>query len=770
MMMRWDAISVVRRLWAIGILLFAVTVGFAPQAQTISDQTATIADIQVEGIERVERATVISYLTVHVGDRFEPSAINESLKKLFSTGFFATVELFQQPGTNVLMVRVKENPIINRVAYEGNKRIDDNALQAETQLRPRSIYTRAKVQTDVQRIADIYRRSGRYGAKIEPKLIRQDQNRVDVVFEVDEGPLTSVSRIVFIGNKRFSDSTLRGEITTSESAWWRFYTSSDVFDPDRITFDEEKLRRFYLEEGYADFQVVSSVSELTPERDGFVVTFTIEEGERYRVGKVDITSELPEVPAEKVLPTLSIKPGDWYDASIVDKDIDAVTDFVAERGFAFVQVRPNVVRDRDTLTVNLTYNIGEGPRVYVNRINIEGNVRTKDKVIRREFRLVEGDAYNLSKVRRSKSRLDNLGFFESVEIKNVPAEQPDRVDLDVKVKEKSTGEISFGAGFSTNDGILGDVGIRERNLLGKGQDLRLRLQISGRRQQIDLGFTEPYFLDRELAAGFDLFHIQEDNTDESSFQSNTTGGRVRAGYSFSEHLSQTWAYTLRSDDIRPSTSASPFIQAGRGTSTSSSISHTITYDNRDNRFSPNRGYVLSLTNEVAGLGGSKRFVRNRANAGVYYSIIPNLVVSALGQGGHIVGIGQDVSVNDRFTLGGDSFRGFESAGIGPRDLNTRDSLGGEFYTVGTLEVSFPLGLPDEFAIQGRLFAEAGTLFGVEEEGSPGVASDNAIRATVGIGASWTSPFGPIRVDFGYPVLKETYDKTQYFHFSFGTRF
>jgi outer membrane protein insertion porin family len=752
------------------MLLMAAAVGCAASAQTVADPAAVIQKIEVEGTQRVEQSTVISYLTVHVGDRFDPREINESLKKLFATGFFATVELFQAPGQNVLVVRVKENPIVNQVAFEGNKRIDDNALQAETQLRPRSIYTRAKIQADVQRIADIYRRSGRYGAKIEPKLIRLDQNRVDVAFEIDEGPLTSVSRIVFIGNKRFSDSTLRGEITTSETAWWRFYTSSDVFDPDRITFDEEKLRRFYLEEGYADFRVVSSVSELTPERDGFVVTFTIEEGERYRVGKVDITSELPEVPAENLLPSLAVAPGDWYDASAVDKDVDIVTDYVAERGFAFVQVRPNVVRDRDNLTVNLTYTIGEGPRVYVNRIDIEGNVRTKDKVLRREFRLAEGDAYSVSKVRRSKARLDNLGFFESVEIKNLPADQPDRVDLQVKVKEKSTGEISFGAGFSTNDGILGDIGIRERNLLGKGQDLRLRLQLSARRQQVDLGFTEPYFLDRELAAGFDVFHIQEDNTDESSFQSNTTGGRVRAGYSFSEHLSQTWAYTLRADDIRPANNASPYIMADGGKSSTSSISHTLSYDNRDNRFSPTRGYVVSLTNEVAGLGGSKRYVRNRANAGVYYSIVPDLVVSALGQAGHIFGIGQGVNINDRFTLGGDSFRGFQTAGIGPRDITTNDSLGGNFYSVGTLELSFPLGLPDEFAIHGRVFAEAGMLTGADEDGLPGVASDSAIRATIGIGASWTSPFGPIRVDFGYPVLKENYDKTQFFHFSFGTRF
>ncbi|MCA8929281.1 MAG: outer membrane protein assembly factor BamA, partial [Alphaproteobacteria bacterium] len=371
---------------------------------------------------------------------------------------------------------------------------------------------------------------------------------------------------------------------------------------------------------------------------------------------------------------------------------------------------------------------------------------------------------------RSRERLNNLGFFETVDIQPKPGSQPDRLDLDVEVKEKSTGEVSFGAGFSTSDGPLGDIGIRERNLLGKGQDLRLRLQISGRRQQADIGFTEPYFLDRELAAGFDIFRVQEDNTDESSFRRDTTGGRLRAGYSFSEHLTQSWSYTLRADDTRPASDASPYIKADSGQSTTSAIAHTLTFDNRDNRFSPNHGVVASMTNEIAGLGGSKRYIRNRVSAGYYYSIVPDLVISVQGQGGYIFGLGQDVGVNERFNLGGDNFRGFETAGMGPRDLNTDDALGGNAFGVGTVELSFPLGLPDEFALKGRVFAEAGSVFHLDQSNLPGVADDSALRATVGVGTSWESPFGPIRVDLGFPVLKEDYDKEQLFHFSFGTRF
>lgn len=767
-----DAAITALRWLAIAILLLALPVGLATKAsaQAQGAAPATIAAIEVEGNERVDRETVINYLTVQVGDPFDPAEINASLKELFATGFFATVELLQSPTGNVLIVRVKENPIINRVAFEGNDRLDDNSLQAEVQLRARSIYTRAKVQSDVQRLVDVYRRSGRFGATVEPKIIRLDQNRVDLVFEIEEGPITSVDRIVFIGNERFSDSSLRDEISTTETAWWRFYTNADIYDPDRINVDQEMLRRFYLQEGYADFRILSAVAELTPERTGFIITFTIEEGERYKFGEIDVESNLPEVTAESVLPELTVEPGDWYDASVVDDDVNIISERLGERGFAFVEVRPRVTRDRENLLLNVTYSIGEGPRVYVDRININGNIRTQDRVIRREFRLAEGDAYNAAKVRRSRERINNLGFFETVDIQTRPGSQPDRLELDVEVEERSTGEVSFGVGFSSSDGPLGDIGIRERNLLGKGQDLRLRLQVSGRRQQIDLGFTEPYFLDREMSAGFDVFRIEEDNTDESSFERDTTGGRLRFGYSFSEYLQQNWSYTLRTDDIRPANDASQFIKDDSGRSVTSAVAHTLTYDSRDDRFSPNDGYVLSTTNEIAGLGGTKRYMRNRVSAGIYYSVAPDYVLSVLGQAGHIFGIGEDVDVNERFNLGGDNFRGFSTAGIGPRDLATDDALGGNTFGVGTVELSFPLPLPDEYALRGRVFGEAGTLFGLDYDNLSGVADDKSLRATVGIGASWDSPFGPLRLDFGFPVLKETYDETQIFHFSFGTRF
>jgi len=746
------------------------TLAFAQRPPGQAQNARFIDQVQIEGTQRIDPETIRSYMTIHPGDPFDPAEVNHSLKRLFATGFFSGIEILETPDRRGLIVRVAENPIVNRVAFEGNLRIKDKDIEPEVQTRPRTIHTRSKVQRDVERILDIYRRSGRFAAEVEPKLIRQPQNRVDVVFEVDEGPLTKVQRIVFVGNRQFSDRMLRSEILTSEETWWNFITTSDVYDPDRIALDLEAMRRFYLNEGYADFSVSSTTTELTADNSGFVLTFTLEEGQRYSIGRVDIESQLPAITATSLLPLLAVRPGEFYNASIVDGDVDALTDHVGEAGFAFVDIRPRLTRVPGKNVLDLVYEIGERSRVYVNRIEIEGNVRTKDEVIRREFRLAEGDAFNTSKLRRSNTRVRNLGFFESVQVTNEPSDQPDRMDIKVKVTEQSTGELSFGAGFSTTDGPTGNITLRERNLLGKGQDLKLQFEISSRRAEYDLSFTEPYFLDRELAVGFDLFRIDEDNTDESSFERDTKGLRLRGGYALSERLNQSWNYTLRRDDIAPDESASRFVKNAAGKSTTSSITHSLTWDERDNRFDPTRGYVVSMTNELTGFGGTERFVRNRVSTGWYQTLTDGVVISFLGRIGYIVGVGEDTSINQRFQIGGATLRGFEFAGVGPRDTPSGDALGGNFFTTTTAELSFPLGLPDEINIRGHLFADAGTIFGLDEDDLTDVATGEDIRASVGFGFGWRSPFGPVRVDFGFPVLKEDHDIKQAVFFNFGTQF
>jgi outer membrane protein insertion porin family len=728
----------------------------------------TISEIRIEGTERVEPETVRSYMQVQPGDPFDTDRIERSLKSLFGTGLFADVTLRREG--DALIVRVVENPIINRIAFEGNRKLSDETLNAELQLRPRVVYTRTKVQADVKRILDLYRRNGRFAATVEPKIIPLEQNRVDLVFEIDEGPVTGVDSITFIGNQHFSASRLREVVQTKESRWYRFFSSDDNYDPDRLAFDRDLLRKFYAAEGYADFHVTSSVAELTPARDGFFITFTIEEGERYRFGKIDVTSGIKEVPADILRPLVIAHEGDWYNVDQVDKTISALTDALGERGYAFVEIEPRVKRDAENRTIDITFDVKEGPRVYVERIDISGNVRTLDKVIRREFRLVEGDAFNTSKMQRSEQRIKNLGYFKKVEINKTPGSSPDKAIIDVKVQEQSTGEFSVGVGFSTTEGVLGDISIRERNLLGTGDDLRISTTLAQFTQQVDLSFTDPYFLDRNLAAGFDIFEINQDNQIIGQFNQFTVGFSLRAGYQINESLRQTLKYTARNDrifNVQPT--ASLFIQQEAGARTTSAVGQTLLYDRRDNRLDPTAGYFLQLSNDVAGLGGDVNYLRTVVNAGTYYSVAPQWVVSLTGESGYIVGYGgKIVQIEDRFFVGGDNFRGFNIGGIGPRDLATNDALGGNTYYIGTLSLGVPLGLPQELGITGRVFSDFGSLFGLDVKG-PTIADPTALRISAGIGVTWASPLGPIRLDLADPIKKEPFDKRQFFRVSFGTR-
>lgn len=733
-----------------------------------------LSAIIVEGNQRIEPETVASYMTIRRGDAFDATSVNASLKKLFATGLFADVAI-RREGT-VLIVRVVENPIINRIAFEGNLRINDDVLSQEVQLRPRVVYTRTRVQNDVKRILDVYRRRGRFGATIEPKVIRLEQNRVDLVFEIDEGPLTKIDRISFIGNSRYSDKNLRSEIFTRESRWYRFFSSTDTYDPDQLAFDQETLRRFYLNAGYADFRVVSAVAELTDEKDAFYITFTIEEGERYKFGKIDVTSQIRAVDPEPLRRLVTVAEDDWYDASEVEKSVLALTNAVGNLGYAFVDIRPNVKRDRDARRIDITFDVKEGPKVFVERIDIEGNLRTLDKVIRREFRLVEGDAFNASRLNRSRDRIRNLGFFSRVTVETEPGASPDQTVVKVKVAEQSTGELGIGAGFSTTDGVLANIVLRERNLLGKGQDLRATITASERTQEYDISFTEPYFLDRRLAAGIDIFNVTQDNTDLSSFTSSRTGGGLRLGYEINERWSQRLRYTYRVDvieDVDPLT-ASLAVQQQEGTNTTSLIGQDLTYDRRNSRIEPSKGFFARLSTDYAGLGGDLDYVKARLRTGVYVPFTDNLVGSVVLSGGIIHGFDQGVRITDRFFLGGDSLRGFQSAGVGPRIDSTTsptgadDALGGKQMYSGTVQVRFPIGLPDEFGITGSVFTDFGSLTDVDETAD--VLDEPSLRAAWGAGISWKSPIGPLSMDFAWPLAKEDFDKTEVFRLRFGTRF
>ena len=748
----------------IAAVALAVLIGVAP----LDGRAQTISDIRVEGTQRIDPETVRSYLLVKPGDTLDAEGLDRALKALFATGLFADVQLKREGA--VLVAQVVENPIINRIQFEGNRRVKDEILNQEVQLRSRQVYTRTKVQNDVKRILDLYRRSGRFAASVEPKAIQLPQNRVDLVFEIAEGDITAVNKIAFVGNQRFSEGSLRDVINTKESRWYRFLSSADTYDPDRVSFDRELLRKFYLAQGYADFRVVSGVAELTPDRESFYVTFTVDEGERYRFGAVDLVSRLRDLKPETLKGVLSTSAGDWYDADKVDDSIQRLTDHLGSLGYAFVDVRPRIVRDKDQRTIAVTYEIQEGPRVYVDRINIVGNVRTLDRVIRREVKLAEGDAFNTAKMRRSRQRIRNLGFFDKVDVTNVPGETPDRTVVNVEVQERSTGEVSFGVGFSSSDGPLADIRIRERNLLGRGQDLTIGFLLSAKRQEADLSFEEPYFLDTDIAAGFDLFRLRRDFQREARYDVDSIGGSVRARYQLSEFLRHTVRYTLRSDEIQNvGSEASRFVREQQGRFITSGPGHDLLYDRRDDRFDPTDGYFVRLSQDIAGLGGDSKWLRNRLAAGYYYPFSEDWVASLSGEAGYIFNFNEPVRINQRFFVGGENFRGFRSAGLGPRDRVTGDSLGGNEYAVGTVSMSFPTGLPKEIGIRGFVFSDFGTLRNTDAKGA-GVLDTGSLRASLGVGFSWRSPFGPLRLSFAFPVVKEEFDKREIFRFSFGSRF
>lgn len=746
----------------------AIAQSASPEASPVNSPSMVLRDVLVSGNQRVETQTVLAYLDLKPGQSYTALDINRALKRLYETGFFADVKINRSG--NELHVIVVENPVVNKVVFEGNDQIDDKDLQAEISLRSRSIYTRTQVQNDVKRLLDIYRRNGRYSATITPQVITLDQNRVNLVYEISEGPVTRIQKVSFIGNEHFDDDTLRDAIRSEEHRWYRFFSSDDKYDPDRVLYDQELLRRHYVSNGFADFQVKSAITELTPDKQGFYLTFTVEEGDRYDFGTVEIDNKLAGVNTQLLQEQIKTVSGKRFNATLIEETIDSMVQVLGDQGFAFVDVSPELRRDSERDIIDLTYKIAEGPRVYVERININGNVRTLDEVVRREFRLAEGDAYNTTKLRRTEQRINNLGYFEEVKIAEKRGSADDKIVIDADLKERSTGELTFGVGYSTLDGALADVGIREKNLLGRGQDLRARAMVAAERQQIDLGFTEPYFLGRDLAAGFDVFRITQDLRQESSFDRETNGFTLRMNYALSERLRHTMNYTLRENTVsNVQDFASRFVKDQEGTTITSSVGHSFIYDSRNNRFDPTEGWYLRLSQEYAGLGGDSDFLRHEGRAEYFYPIAPKWTIQLLGQGGHILGLGEDVRIQDRFFIGGREIRGFNNAGVGPRDSTTMDALGGNIYYAGTAELRFPLGLPSEVGFTGAFFTDFGSLWAVDDSG-PEVLDNSDVRVASGIGLAWNSPFGPIRLDFSKALVKMEEDEEETIRFNFGSRF
>jgi len=750
------------------------------------EQRGVVQRIVIEGAERIDQSTILSYLPIAPGDTVDAAKLDAAIKALARTDLFAD-EQVELKGTD-LLVRVIENPIINQVVFEGNHNLKEDKLRDEVQVRPRGVFTKSKVQADVQRIVELYRRSGRVSADVTPKIVELPQKRVDLIFEINEGPKSGILNVNVLGNKEFSDNALKDVIVTKESKWYRFFTNNDNYDPDRIEYDREQLRKFYRNRGYYDFHILSAVAELAPEKNGFTVTYTLDEGGKYKFGKLTVETDLKRLNADILRLVLPIKEGQLYQDDLVEKATDALTFAAGSAGFAFVDVRPRYTANPKTHTVDVNFSVVEGPRVYVERIDIIGNTRTIDPVIRREMLVAEGDAYNRVLVDRSKLRVRALGFFKDVDITQQPGSAPDKTVLRVAVTEQPTGELSFSLGYSSVDQVVADIGISERNFRGRGQQLSFRVSAGYLRQEISLQFTEPHFLGRNLSGGYSLYATRYDFSTQTSYTTTSIGGSMSLGFPLTDTSRLAWTYGLHADKIIVDNSlcvpgqesVSRTLCDQRGSTLTSQIGYNYRIDRRDDPVRPTRGFYFNFGQDFAGVGGNVRFLRSTIDTAWYHGFFPGVVLTIQGQAGDTEPWGGDyVRINDRSYRGADTFRGFQIAGIGPRDIRYGDALGGKVFATGTVELTFPNGLPEQYGINTALFSDVGTLGILDAKAKidpttgladPNIRDDLALRASAGITVFWKSPMGPLRFDISQVLKRQTYDRTEQFQFRTSTRF
>lgn len=772
----------------------------------------TVNSIVVEGNRRVEADTIRSYFRPGPGGRIGPEQEDEALKAMVATGLFSDVRINHSGGR--IVVTVAENPVINRVAFEGNKKAKDEQLQAETQSKPRGTLSRPTVQADVQRIIEIYHRSGRFDVSVNPKIIELPNNRVDLVFEIREGDKTGIKELVFVGAKAFSHGRLKDVIKTSASNLLSFLQTTDIYDADRIEADRDLLRRFYLKHGYADVRIISAVGEYDPAKKGFIVTFTIDEGSQYRVGTVDVVSNVRAIDPALLRGQVKLSPGNVYNADLVEKSVESMTIQAARQGYAFANVRPRGDRNFETKTINLVFVVEEGTRAYIERINIRGNTRTRDYVIRREFDLGEGDAYNRALIDRAERRLKNLNYFKSVKITNEPGSAPDRVVINVNVEEQPTGEFSISGGYSTADGLIGEVSVADRNLMGRGQYAKAAVTYGQRVRGFDLSFVEPFLFGYRMAGGIDLFARQNLASNYISYDSQTIGTNLRLGFALTEEIAFQPRYTFYQQKITLPTqynncqfSSNALINGGTGVTPAneangsdtsvaangpfggcyadgeaslavrkelaagpvnvSLLGYTVSYNTLDNNRAPTSGLYAELRQDFAGVGGDVNFIRTQVEARTYYELINDVVGVFKVQAGNVSSWGgQQLRMLDSFQMGPNLVRGFAPAGLGPRDLTpgtTNDPLGGSLYWGATVEAQTPLYfLPKDIGIKVAVFADAGSLWDYRgptswdvtgETLQVGLNSASMIRSSVGVGLLWDSPLGPLRFDLAYPITK-----------------
>jgi outer membrane protein insertion porin family len=763
------------------------------------------SSIVVEGNRRVEADTIRSYFRAGAGERLDAAKIDAGLKALYATGLFQDVRI-SQPGGR-LVVTVVENSVLNRVAFEGNKKLKDEQLSLEVQSKPRGTFSRPMIQADTQRIVEVYRRAGRYDVRVVPKVIELPNNRVDLVYEITEGQKTGVKRIDFAGNRAYSSFRLKDVIKTSQSNWLSFLQTSDVYDPDRLEADRDLLRRFYLNRGYADVRIVSAVSEYDPALQGFVVTFNIEEGQQYRIGSVDVQSNVGAISGASLNTVLRSRPGDVYSVEAVEKTVEAMTIEVSKRGYAFAAVRPRGDRDFNNLTVNLVFLVEEGPRAYIERINIRGNTRTRDYVIRREFDVSEGDAYNRALIDRAERRLKNLAYFKTVKIGTEPGSAPDRVVLNVDVEDQATGEFQIAGGYSSTDGIVSEISVAERNMFGEGKYGKATVRYGEYTKALELSYAEPFLLGYRMSGGIDLFAKQSEPTPYLTYGSEVYGTTLRLGFALTEEVKLGLRYSIYQQDItlannlnncinkvppvepdnkcyeNGEASLPVRIELAQGAVLTSLVGYSLGYNTVDDNRNPTKGIAIEFKQDFAGVGGDVNFIRSAIDFRWYQEILSDAIGVLRLQGGNLSQWGdKDLRMLDHFQLGPTLVRGFAPSGIGPREVPRDEfpggSLGATHFWGASAEVQYPLFfMPKEVGLKVALYADVGDAWGYDgptffpQTGERlQLQDERVIRSSVGAGIVWASPFGPLRLDYAIALSKTSYDRTQEISFGGGAKF
>nr|WP_294914453.1 outer membrane protein assembly factor BamA [uncultured Neokomagataea sp.] len=786
-----------------------------------------IQSIDVKGNARIETSTVLSYMVAQPGDTFKQDDLDRSLKTLYATGLFRDVTLRRDGST--LHVDLVENPIVNRIVFEGNHAIKDEDLRKEISLRPRAVFSSQITAADRQKLLNQYAQKARFGATVTPQIVKLSHNRVDVIFKINEAAQTLIHKIAFVGNKQFSEARLAQVVSSKEAAWYRFFSSSDEYNPERIKYDAELLRRFYLQNGYVDFHMIDATGELSPDHKTFTVTFTLDEGARYRLGKIDIRSSVRGVTPELMKKHVELFNHQWYDGTAIQHNTTNMQEWLQAEGHPFALVRSEIARNPEKHVVDLLFDVNEGPHVYVERIDINGNTITRDSVIRRNLPMAEGDAYTPFARKYSKLELQDLGYFSSVSVDQTQGSAPDRVNVSANVVEKPTGEFSLGGGYSTDVGMLGNASVKQHNLLGTGVDAGLSGTLAYYQKQADISITDPYFLNRNLVAGADFYFIKTSSNGYSSYQQSYSEGQygmsLRMGYAYNRYLSQSWNYTLVDRQVSntysqslinqyPSYNAyapSIYVQQSSGWSLLSQLSTTLTYDRRDRRMNPHDGYVMTLGGDFAGLGGGVKYGRVKAD-GAYYIPLDDFTgnhdwtVQLKGGVGYMGDWSSSSQKNiiDNFYLGGQNLRGFLQGGVGPRSghictnksangqctgwmptQGSEDFIGGTFMYTASAQLNFPMPMGDDLGISGRYFVDAGSLSGIRVRNrytdfarryqanypyTPINGDSMTPRVATGFGVSWKSPFGLVNIDAAVPLRKERGDRIYPIRFGFGQQF